>query len=275
LRFGNLFQKSLPVRDFYEKVRKNGALLNYGPEIVFNQFLRGLNDQCSIEAERIGPERPINKLVDLLERVEKRKEELRYGRTRQESLQYNQDKNLDVTIPQEPVILKPVKQHGISREEMDTLLKKQAEIFQTQIQELQKKIRQCPIQKPPVVAQPRPQPKPQQRPQYRYEDDDYEDDPNAMYDDPDAPNWGNPEDDIDLILEYNDKRTNRIARKIAKKLRYAEDRHEDRELTRAMRNLTLDEDQMDIDAAQFEDMKLVSDDNGSFRIVSVRTSKKK
>jgi hypothetical protein len=36
LRFGNLFQESLPVRDFYEKVRKNGALLNYGPEIVSN-----------------------------------------------------------------------------------------------------------------------------------------------------------------------------------------------------------------------------------------------
>jgi hypothetical protein len=52
-----------------------------------------------------------------------------------------------------------------------------------------------------------------------------------MYDDPDAPNWGNPENDIDLILGHNDKRTNRIARKIAKKLRDAEDRHEDRELT--------------------------------------------
>jgi hypothetical protein len=63
--------------------------LNYSPEIVSNQFLRGLNDECSIEAERIGPERPINELVDLLERVEKRKEELRYSRIRQESLQYN------------------------------------------------------------------------------------------------------------------------------------------------------------------------------------------
>jgi hypothetical protein len=152
LRFGNFFQESLPVRDFYEKVRKNDALLNYGPEIVSNQFLRGLNDECSIEAERIGPERPINELVDLLERVEKRKEELCYGKTRQESLQYNQDKNLDVTTPQEPVILKPVKQHGISREKMDTLFKKQAEIFQTQIQELQKNMRQRPIQKPPVIT---------------------------------------------------------------------------------------------------------------------------
>jgi hypothetical protein len=83
--------------------------LNYGPEIVSNQFLRGLNNECSIKAERIGPEQPINELVDLLKRVEKRKEELHYGRTRQESLQYNRDKNLDVTTPQELVILKPVK----------------------------------------------------------------------------------------------------------------------------------------------------------------------
>jgi hypothetical protein len=96
-----------------------------------------------------------------------------------------------------------------------------------------------------------------------------------MYNDPDASNWGNPEDDIDLILGHNDKRTNRIARKIAKKLRDAEDRREDRELTRAMRNLTLDEDQMDIDAARFEDVRLVSDDDGGFRIIPAQMLKKK
>jgi hypothetical protein len=267
LRFGNLFQESLPIQDFYEKVRKNGALLNYSPEIVSNQFLRGLNDECSIEAERIGLEWPINKLVDLLERVEKRKEELRYGRTRQESLQYNQDKNLDVTTPQEPVILKSVKQHRISHEEMNTLLKKQAGIFQMQIQELQKNMRQHPIQKPPVIARPRPQPKSQLRPQYRYEDDDYEDDPNAIYDDAGAPNWENHEDDIDFILGHNNKKTNRIARKIAKKLRDAEDRYEDRKLTQAICNFTLDDNEIDVDTAQFENVKLVLDDEGGFRII--------
>jgi hypothetical protein len=265
LRFGNLFQQSLPVRDFYEKVRKNGALLEYGPEIVSNQFLRGLNDECSIEAERIGPERPINELVDLLERVEKRKEELRYGRTRQETLQYNRDKNLDVVTPQEPVVLKPVKQHGISREEMDTLLKKQAEIFQTQIQDLQKNIRQRPIYKPPVITRPRPQPKPQRQPDY-YDDDD----PNAMYDDPDS-SWGNHEEDLRILMGEDA----RIARKIAKKLRDAKDRREDRELTQAMRNLTLEGDEMDIDTARLGNVDLVPNDDGSFSIVSVRTLKKK
>jgi hypothetical protein len=55
-------------------------------------------------------------------------------------VEYYQDQNLDITTPQEPVVLKPVKQHGISREEIDTLLKRQAEIFQGQIQDLQKNI---------------------------------------------------------------------------------------------------------------------------------------
>jgi hypothetical protein len=52
-----------------------------------------------------------------------------------------------------------------------------------------------------------------------------------MYDNPGASNWRNHKDDIDLILGHNDKKTNRIARKIAKKFRDVEDRREDRELT--------------------------------------------
>jgi hypothetical protein len=136
------------------------------------------------------------------------------------------------------------------------------------MQELQKNIQQRPIQKLPVIVQPRLQPKPQSRPQYRYEDDDYEEQPDIGPNPFDADHdWRNPEDDIDLILGYNNKRTNRIARKIAKKLRDAKDRHKDRELTRAMRNLTLDGNEMDVDTAP--------DDDGGFRIVSVWTSKKK
>jgi hypothetical protein len=41
-----------------------------------------------------------------------------------------------------------------------------------------------------------------------------------------------------------------------------------------MRNLTLDEDQMNIDAAQFEDVRLVPDDEGNFRILPARMLKK-
>jgi hypothetical protein len=41
-----------------------------------------------------------------------------------------------------------------------------------------------------------------------------------------------------------------------------------------MRNLTFDDNKMDVDTVRFEDMKLILDDDGSFRIVSVQTSKK-
>ncbi|GBB99508.1 hypothetical protein RclHR1_35400001 [Rhizophagus clarus] len=79
LRFGNLFQENMPVQDFYDKVRRSAELLGYGNDVLVNQFLRGLNDDCAIEAERIGAERDIEKLVGLLEQVEKRKAELRLG----------------------------------------------------------------------------------------------------------------------------------------------------------------------------------------------------
>ncbi|GBB93772.1 hypothetical protein RclHR1_22290003 [Rhizophagus clarus] len=43
----------MPVRNFYNKVRRDAELLDYNNDIVVNQFLRGLNKDCIIEAERI------------------------------------------------------------------------------------------------------------------------------------------------------------------------------------------------------------------------------
>jgi hypothetical protein len=88
-----------------------------------------------------------------------------------------------------------------------------------------------------------------------------------MYNDPNALDWENPENDIDFILGYNNKRTNRIARKIAKKLKNAKDRCKNKELTWVMCNLTLNDNKINIDAAQFEDLKLIPDDNSGFRII--------
>ncbi|GBB96274.1 hypothetical protein RclHR1_27140002 [Rhizophagus clarus] len=107
LRFSNLFQENMPVRDFYDKVRKSAKLLGYGNDVLVNQFLSGLNDDCAIEAERIGAERDIEELVGLLERVEKRKAELRIGRERQENIQYQRDRQI---IPEQlpPINVKPV-----------------------------------------------------------------------------------------------------------------------------------------------------------------------
>ncbi|GBB92570.1 hypothetical protein RclHR1_20240008 [Rhizophagus clarus] len=89
LRFGNLFQKNMP-------------------------FLRGLNDECAIEAERIGTERDI--------------EELRDRQIIPKQLP---------PVGQEPVILKLVQHHTITQEEMSRLLQQQAETFQSQIRQLQ------------------------------------------------------------------------------------------------------------------------------------------
>ncbi|GBC00015.1 hypothetical protein RclHR1_37080001, partial [Rhizophagus clarus] len=110
LRFGNLFQENMPVRDFYDKVRRSVELLGYGNDILVNQFLRGLNDDCAIEAERIGAERNIEELVGLLERVEKRKAELRLGRERQKNICYQRDRQIILEqlppVSQEPESLK-------------------------------------------------------------------------------------------------------------------------------------------------------------------------
>ncbi|GBB83556.1 hypothetical protein RclHR1_10250007 [Rhizophagus clarus] len=67
LRFGNIFQENMLVQDFYDKVRRDTELLSYGND-------RGLNNNSAIEAERIGIERDIKKLVTLLKQVEKKAE---------------------------------------------------------------------------------------------------------------------------------------------------------------------------------------------------------
>ena len=195
LRFGNLFQGDMPVRKFYDKIRRSATLLGYGNDIIINQFLRGLNDENAIEAERIGVERNIDELVTLLERVENRKKELRLGKNKQVSIrnaqnQYIDDLSRPVTTPQEPVILKPVTQHGISREDMDRLLNSQAETFQKQIRQLQHGL-QSKRQKIPPVAKPI-----TRRP--RYDNDYIPEDPA-----PDFPE--NPFDDDDTTPEQHDE----------------------------------------------------------------------
>ena len=68
-----------------------------------------------------------------------------------------------------------------------------------------------------------------------------------------------------------------MAKQIAKKLQKAKDRRDDQELARAMRNLDLNDDAMDIDnnVASFEDLKIIPDEEGGFRICTVRSAKKK
>ncbi|CAB4431770.1 unnamed protein product [Rhizophagus irregularis] len=135
---------------------------------------------------------------------------------------------------QEPVILKPVDQHA-------------------QIWELQKSFRQQPVHKPPVHRQQiKPvRPKPPRRVVQQRDDDYYEGvhELPDVGDDPGAPDWtlDDHQHAIDLIMGYKPG-TSRI---LTKQLQKAKDKRDDLDLARAMRNLDLNDDTMDIDTASF------------------------
>ena len=67
------------------------------------------------------------------------------------------------------------------------------------------------------------------------------------------------------------------SRILTKQLQKAKDKHDDLDLARAMRNLDLNDDAMDIDnnVASFDDLKIIPDEEGGFRICAVRSTKKK
>ena len=92
-----------------------------------------------------------------------------------------------------------------------------------------------------------------------WDNDDYPDD-----DDPESSfNRTTTQEDIDLILGRG------ASQRLAQQLRKAKDRRIDQELARAMRNLDLNDDAMDIDAntASFEDLKLIPDEeSGGYRV---------
>ncbi|GET55215.1 hypothetical protein GLOIN_2v1790588 [Rhizophagus irregularis DAOM 181602=DAOM 197198] len=157
----------------------------------------------------------------------------------------------------------------ITQERLQELLKAQAEEltknFQAQFKQLQAS---KPVRKPPVYRQqikpvrPKPQPRVVQDHQDPDWDDGYVD--HDVGDDPDAPEWTSEDDQhvIDLIMGYE------TSKRFPKRLQKAKDRRDDLELARAMRNLDLNDDAMDIDTntASFDDLKIVPDEEGGFRI---------
>ena len=113
---------------------------------VEEQFFKGMAPDTQLEADRIGTERPLSDLVDSLEKVKKRKAEMRLGLSNRDRSRYNQSRDVaPIQLPQisqqEPVILKPVTTHGVTLEQFDRALKEQADnlnkSFQAQIQTLQ------------------------------------------------------------------------------------------------------------------------------------------
>lgn len=87
IRFGNLTQGNDSVRDYYRKVTKYGRMLGFQNNVVEDQFLRGLSPDNMLEVDRIGANRPLGEIVDALEKIEKRKAEMRLGLTNRSTQQ--------------------------------------------------------------------------------------------------------------------------------------------------------------------------------------------
>ncbi|GET50918.1 hypothetical protein GLOIN_2v1790588 [Rhizophagus irregularis DAOM 181602=DAOM 197198] len=229
IRFSNLYQEQgEPVRSYYKRVERAGDI---------GEMFYGLQRRQGIEKAK--------------------KEELA-GYTH------------PVTPHEGAVIQRST--DVITQERLQELLKAQAEEltknFQAQFKQLQAS---KPVRKPPVYRQQikpvRPKPRPRivqdhQDPDWDdgYVDHDFGDDPG----DPDAPEWTSEDDQhvIDLIMGYE------TSKRFLKRLQKAKDRRDDLELARAMRNLDLNDDAMDIDTntASFDDLKIVPDEEGGFRI---------
>ena len=169
VRFGNLFQENLSVRDFYNKVIRYGRLLEFPQNVIEDQFFRGLSLDSMLEVDRIGADKPIRDVVDALEKIEKRKAEMRLGLSNRSIQNEKIAKAVaPVQLPpvssQEPYISKTVTQE-LTRDQINQLLKAQSDnitnAFQAQIQALQDKLsnksasnqsapKQAPKQAPPV-----------------------------------------------------------------------------------------------------------------------------
>src|SRR2546423_8638113 len=121
-----------------------------------------------LELDRlVGVDRPIAEVVDALERIERRKAEMHLDLTNRSTQQEIIQKSVTpIQVPpvsaQEPIITKQVAPHELSHEQLNRLLKKQAEnltnTFKAQIQALQNKIaQQSAPQIQPVQPTPRPE----------------------------------------------------------------------------------------------------------------------
>ncbi|GET53371.1 hypothetical protein GLOIN_2v1790588 [Rhizophagus irregularis DAOM 181602=DAOM 197198] len=276
IRFSNLYQEQgEPVRSYYKRVERAGDIVGYNQIMVTDQFYRGLLPENVIEASRIGAA-PLNILIDRLSDLERRKGEMFYGLQRRQGIEKAKKEELagythPVTPHEGAVIQRST--DVITQERLQELLKAQAEEltknFQAQFKQLQAS---KPVRKPPVYRQhikpvwPKPLPRVVQDHQDPDWDDGYVD--HDVGDDPDAPEWTSEDDQhvIDLIMGYE------TSKRFPKRLQKAKDRRDDLELARAMRNLDLNDDAMDIDTntASFDDLKIVPDEEGGFRICAVR-----
>ena len=274
LRFSSIYQDNLPIKDYYEKISRAEQLLNFGNEVINDQFFRGLTPDNAVEIERIGLERPVDELVRILERVEKRKAEVYLGFNSRKALEEHRLKKVEpVQAPpltrQEPVEIKPVASHAITQDMLDKLLQQHNENltknFQTQLQTLQDKVSQLPPPEPPVYH-------PVVPPKNWGELRDYHE-------------GGNPYRVARRGYDYDatdpDNIVNRVAQRVARRIAKAKEQQEDRDLARAMQGLGLgdrednrDNDAMDVDLVRIGDAVVSQDDLNEYFANLLRSKKK-
>ena len=234
LRFGNLEQGDLPIRDYWYKVQNASKMLNFPDPVRDNQFFRGLSAENVIEAERAGMERPVEELINILERIERRKAEARLGRYIKKDRDEVQARNIIEPIQkppvtqQEPVTIKPVTSHAVTQDMLNQLLQQHTENitknFQAQLQVLQENVAQPPAKVPPPLPS-----KSTENMQRYYEGANSFDE------------TLNERDRQHLFDLVDSPKVVKIAQRVARKLAQAEERRQDRELARAMQGLNIDD----------------------------------
>jgi hypothetical protein len=244
--------------------------------MVKDQFFRGLSPDNMLEVDRIGTDRPINDIIDTLEKIKKRKSKIRLDLSNKSAQQAILQKTvIPIQVPpvsaQEPVITKPVAPYELSHEQLNRLLKEQAEnltsTFKAQIQALQDKITQQSVQTVQAKSS---------RPSYR----------NARQYHEDAESE-NPFDDDDRKWSFEEimgeSKPNKMMEDFAiftharKRARKAEWNQKVNKLAGQMSGLKIDDDFDSMDTSNLADGSVVfTDENGNeYVCYATRSTKKK
>src|ERR1051325_9109304 len=279
-----LVQGSDPIRVYWKKIERIGRLLKLPQEVINDHFYRGLSAVCSDDLDRIDPDLPVKKIVDILEKIEKR----RFLNQSRHVVQNQYSNVAPVQMPpvvsqQEPAELRKVK--AIDQEQIDKIINTQTDkitkgfqdqiqAFQTQIQGLQNIISQQSAQQHKVgqrvqeqYAQP---PKGGGRRAHEFYEsfNPFDDDYDRQY-------------TMDEIMGAEpDRKTMEIARTLAKASARAKQMKMERKvdkLANAMGGLNIDsdDDSMDVDQVRVGNTKVNLDDLNEYLTNLARSSKKK
>ena len=156
LQLHKFVQDTDPIRTYWNKVQRASKLLKLPKEMANDHFYKGLSAECSEDLDRIDPDLSATKIVDILEKIEKRRDSKQQLGFRVRDLQ-NKYGNITpvqvspITSQQEPAELRRVASQAIAQEQIDKLISAQTDkitkgiqdqiqAFQLQIQALQDKI---------------------------------------------------------------------------------------------------------------------------------------